>query len=503
MYAASSVAMLRNARSRPILLAWFSLALGVGGPHSVRADDPAQDAHAPPSADRAEPPAVAAERELFSLEHFTLANGVEIVLDPMPGRSTAAVTVSVDRGTRDQRRGWTGLAHVTEHVLFGGTRDTPGDWNERIESLGRIDGNGVTTSDRTYYYDVVPSERLPELIWLEAERFAHGARDVDPSVVEHERAIVLREWSVRDRDVNSTVTPALVREALYPPDHPYALAVEHRGDIEAIGASEVQWFLQSAYRPERLTVAVSGGFEVERIRRALSEAFSPLRAAGVAALEERTEGCPRATRGERRILVDIRRPNDVLLVFWNVPSAGSEWTPALRALASTLGRRIRERLGAGADRAYVAYDDESDLCGLLEVHIEVPRDRGTANALGVLDTAIDEVTRQGLYDETERTRWLDGWLAREAIALSTPSSRAIRLSRRFREAEDGRYEPDQERALHRALTPERVREAAHQLLPRNARTVVSLSASARAPYAGRVVTDIVVDREATATGGGS
>jgi hypothetical protein len=77
------------------------------------------------------------------------------------------------------------------------------------------------------------------------------------------------------------------------------------------------------------------------------------------------------------------------------------------------------------------------------------------------------------------------------------------LSRRFRETEDGRYEPDQERALHRALTPERVREAAHQLLPRNARTVVSLSASARAPYAGRVVTDIVVDREATATGGGS
>jgi zinc protease len=151
MYAASSVAMLRNARSRPILLAWFSLALGVGGPHSVRADDSAQDAHAPPSADRAEPPAVAAEREHFSLEHFTLANGVEIVLDPMPGRSTAAVTVSVDRGTRDQRRGWTGLAHVTEHVLFGGTRDTPGDWNERIESLGRIDGNGVTTSDRTYY----------------------------------------------------------------------------------------------------------------------------------------------------------------------------------------------------------------------------------------------------------------------------------------------------------------------------------------------------------------
>jgi zinc protease len=128
--------------------------------------------------------------EIPSPERYALPNGLQVVLDPVFGRRTVAIVVSVEAGRRDQPAGWTGLAHLTEHLLFQGTPAAPGETVTHLEALGASEILGETSDDWTRYSEVVPAARLERALWLEAERFAHGLDGLDEqSVAEQQRVV--------------------------------------------------------------------------------------------------------------------------------------------------------------------------------------------------------------------------------------------------------------------------------------------------------------------------
>ena len=137
-------------------------------------------------------------RTFAALRRHELDNGVHVVLDPYGATQLVTVAVSVSVGSRDQPVGWTGLAHLAEHLMFRARASQPVHFVDRMERLGALVANGMTERDRTVYFETVPTAALDEVLWSEAERFAHVLGELDVADVAQEREIVLRERAIRE-----------------------------------------------------------------------------------------------------------------------------------------------------------------------------------------------------------------------------------------------------------------------------------------------------------------
>ena len=109
------------------------------------------------------------------IERYQLPNGLRVVLNPDTSSPTAAVCITYDVGSRNEQRGRSGFAHLFEHMMFQGSRNLPkGGHFTMIASRGGS-LNGTTSSDRTNYFQVVPSNALATVLWLEADRMKNLA----------------------------------------------------------------------------------------------------------------------------------------------------------------------------------------------------------------------------------------------------------------------------------------------------------------------------------------
>ncbi len=430
------------------------------------------------------------------LEWHTLDNGLLVVLDPNPDVSTVTVAIGVDVGQRDAPPGWSGLVHLAEHLLFRAHgSDSPlhrGEnqphFIERLERLGVISCNGMTSRDRTVYFETVPARALDEVLWLEADRLTNVLPNLDLNTLVREREIVHRERALRDDA--STLAPQLVHRIFYGRTHPYADALAERAqDLDAIGLPEMQSFLQRAYTPEHLTVAISGSFDASTIMPRITQLFGGLRSTAlpIAAPEVAIP----VMYGERRLLVDVPRARDALMVIWPTPPFGAREDATLDVLAHTMERRLRERLhDAGHSYLVRARQQSSDLASEFTVYIEVPRHSGTLAPLRAVNSVLSSLQTQRVEDgELARTRSdiLRDWLR----TFDSPQSRALALVRRPLAFPARRYDPREDVARYEAVDADGMQRTAIRWLRHSARLVVSLDATRSAPYEGVLVRDMI------------
>ncbi len=426
-------------------------------------------------------------RSFASLRRHELENGAHVVLDPYGEAQLVTVAISVSVGSRDQPVGWTGLAHLAEHLMFRARASEPVHFIDRMERLGAIVTNGMTERDRTVYFETVPSAALDEVLWLEAERFAHVLTELDAEAVSREREIVLRERAIRE--AGRRIGPSLLDRELYPEGHPYAGAhAEQQADLAAIGLPEMRSFLQRAYVPSHLTITVSGRFDAERALARITEVFGALRAAAPP-LEPPTAQVPRLDE-ERRLLIDMPRATDQLSVIWPTPPYGTDDDAALDIAARLLQWDVQERLDEHG-LTVAARQASSDVSSELYVLVEVPRRFGTQIPRDAIDEALGERHARapsGADLESARLAVLEN----VALSATSRSDRALMLSRRPGGFASGFYDPVADIGRYDALDPAAVRAAFRRWLPISRRLLVSLNASARAPFEGRLVTRVVV-----------
>ena len=429
------------------------------------------------------------------LSWHELENGMLVVLDPSDSVSTVTVAVGVQAGQRDVPHGWSGLVHLAEHLLFRAhgsdthfpNRETSGHFVEQLEQLGVIECNGMTSSDRTVFFETVPASALDSVLWLEAERFTHALTNLDANTLSRERDIVHRERALRDDA--STLAPLLVHQILYGSTHPYADAMaEREGDLNAIGLAEMQSFMQRAYTPERLTLAISGRFNPAEVLPRVTELFGALRAVGPPIPLPRVS-IPRIF-GERRLLVDIRRAHDALIVLWSTPPFGTPEDATLDLVAHTMERRIRERLlvrGRGFD--VQVRQQSADLASEFVIHIQVPRRSGTEVPLDAIDAVLNELHTP--LDDHELARARGDMLQRWLGVYDSTRDRALGLIRRPLAFPGQRYDPRVDIARYETIDAAAIRQVTGQWLRRNARLVVSLDARPGAPFEGVLVRDLI------------
>ena len=188
--------------------------------------------------------------DLAKLSRHELDNGLRITLLPDDSLSLVAVNLWYHVGSKNERPGLTGFAHLFEHMLFQGSQNVSS--NGHFEHVQRVGGvaNGSTWYDRTNYYETLPSSAFETGLWLESDRMGFLLPAMTSEKLENQRSVVMNER--RQRVDNQPYGQASERlsELLYPAEHPYHWPViGYMEDIEAATLEDVTQFFETFYTP--------------------------------------------------------------------------------------------------------------------------------------------------------------------------------------------------------------------------------------------------------------
>jgi zinc protease len=211
----------------------------------------------------------------------TLSNGLVVILSEDHSVPQVAVNVSYRVGSRMERPGRTGFAHLFEHLMFMGTERAPTKaFDAWMEGAGGKN-NAWTAEDRTDYFDIAPSSALPLLLWLEADRMRDLGPLIDQSKLDLQREVVRNErrQSIENRPygVEELELPNLV----WPEGHPYHHPViGSHADLEAASVADVKQFFATWYDPANASLVVSGDFDPREVRASVDRLFASLPSRG-------------------------------------------------------------------------------------------------------------------------------------------------------------------------------------------------------------------------------
>ncbi len=190
---------------------------------------------------------------------FTLDNGLQVVL--LEDHSTPIVHLQLwyHVGSRDERKGRTGFAHLFEHMMFKGSKNVePEAHPSTISSVGG-QSNAYTTEDTTVYWETVPAQYLPLILWLEADRMA--SLRIDENTFRTEREVVKEERRMRvENQPYGRLQEIIYDQAftVHPYKHPTIGSLE---DLEAASIEDVRDFYRTYYVPNNATIALVGDFD--------------------------------------------------------------------------------------------------------------------------------------------------------------------------------------------------------------------------------------------------
>jgi predicted Zn-dependent peptidase len=296
------------------------------------------------------PASLSGQAGKIAFEQFTLPNGLHVVYSE--DHSTPLVTVDLwyDVGSRNERAGRSGFAHLFEHMMFQGSGHVKK--TEHGQLIERAGGtyNGSTAEDRTNYYQTLPSNRLNLALWLEADRMRSLA--ITTENFENQRQAVKEERRLRVD--NQPYAAAFTDGLTWPFDSsgcfPYAhTVIGSMADLDGAKLPDVQAFFDTYYAPNNATLVVVGDFNPVELRRLVNEYF-----AGVPShAEPEAPHCDRVTTAKgpvRREVRDAQANLDLVMRLHRVPEHRHADTPALELLNIVLGQGESSRLNVAIVR---------------------------------------------------------------------------------------------------------------------------------------------------------
>ncbi len=194
-----------------------------------------------------------------------LENGVEVLLHQDNRAPLVAVNLWVHVGSGDEQEGKSGFAHLFEHMMFQGAKHIGEDVHfDVLRQAGATGVNGTTDTDRTNYFEVVPSNELQTALWLESDRVGFLLAMLNDKSLDNQREVVRNERRQRYDNVPYGKARFATAAALYPPGHPYRyLTIGKHEDLQAASTDDVRAFFSKWYAPSNVTVALAGDIDID------------------------------------------------------------------------------------------------------------------------------------------------------------------------------------------------------------------------------------------------
>jgi zinc protease len=192
-----------------------------------------------------------------------LANGLDVLLHEDHACPIVAVNLWYHVGSKHERAGHTGFAHLLEHLMFEGSQHCDRNYFHPLQAAGAL-VNGSTNADRTNYWEVVPAEALELALWMESDRMGFLLPALTEARFSNQRDVVLNERRQSYENRPYGLAPMAMLAALFPPDHPYHWStIGEIADLKAARLDEAHSFFGRYYHPANASIALAGDIDSE------------------------------------------------------------------------------------------------------------------------------------------------------------------------------------------------------------------------------------------------
>jgi zinc protease len=347
----------------------------------------------------------------------TLDNGLRVVILPDHDTPLVALHLQLNVGGADDPDDRPGVAHLFEHLMFGGSAHAPAGAFDRLLAAAGGDNNAWTDLDHTAYHLVVPRGALDLALFLESDRLGFLAGGLTTDELENQRKVVAGEYGIADDEPHGMDAEALAF-AFYPEGHPYRRGVlGQMGRLAAASREELLAFHAAWYRPDNLTLALVGDVDPEAALARVAHWFGDIPRPTAPMPTRRSAPAVRIEGEQRRVYVDEIDDASLVIAWPTVPAGHPDEAP-LDLLSSLLssgpGSRLDDALYYDQRRvdSLSAWTENGRLGG--RFHIELSQQEGPLGpSLRHLDAALDAVRRSPpTAAEVRRiqVRWAGGFL---------------------------------------------------------------------------------------------
>ena len=365
----------------------------------------------------------------INLVEYTLENGLRVVLNRDDAVPVVSLAVYYDVGSRNEREGRTGFAHLFEHMMFQGSENVKKA--EHFQFIMKAGGtmNGTTSSERTNYFDTVPAAQLPLALWLESDRMRTLA--VTQENLDNQRDAVKEEKRLRYDNQPYGQVFDLINSMVFKNFANSHSTIGSMEDLDDATVEDVQEFFRIYYAPNNAVLVLSGSFEIEEAKGLIEKYFSSIPSQPKPPPIDVSE--PDEIGVKYQKYEDKLAPLPAFLMGWKIPQRLSPEFYALYLAGKLLydgeSSRLYQKLVKGSETVLQLFGFTDERRGPSAIYIgAIPKEeKFLAEIRKTITDEIKEVSDNGI-SETEMTKLHNQLLNDEVRSRQSSLSRAQQIA---------------------------------------------------------------------------
>lgn len=272
---------------------------------------------------------------------YVLDNGLRLIVHEDHKAPIAAFNIWYHVGSKNEKPGKTGFAHLFEHLMFNGSENYNDDYFQLMDEIGATDLNGTTNNDRTNYFENVPVSALDKVLWIESDRMGYLVGVIDSARLAEQRGVVQNEKRQGENEPYS-VSEELTTKNTYPAGHPYSWTViGSMDDLNAASIADVKEWFKTYYGPNNAVIVVAGDVNPDDIYQRVKKYFGSIPASPP--ISKQSSWVAKMT-GTHFEAAQDRVPQSRLQKTWNIPGWGTKEMTYLNLLGDVLTTGKTSRL---------------------------------------------------------------------------------------------------------------------------------------------------------------
>src|SRR5262245_7862609 len=345
---------------------------------------------------------------------YVLKNGLTLIVHEDHKAPIVAVNVWYHVGSKNERLGRTGFAHLFEHLMFNGSEHYNNDYFKAVEPVGATDLNGTTNEDRTNYFQNVPVSALDLVLWLESDRMGHLVGAIEKAKLDEQRGVVQNEKRQGENEPYA-INDELVTKAVWPAAHPYAhTVIGSMEDLDAASLEDVKEWYKTYYGPSNPGLTVAGDIDAETARQKVEKYFGDIPPGPPVGHFQ--SWVAKRTGSQHQIAQD-RVPRARVYKVWNIPgqyTADAAYLDLLTAIlssdkASCLYKRLVYDDQIATDVTVLL--DNREIGGLFYIMATAKPGGDLSKVSKAVDEELARILKNG-PTQAELDRIRTGWFAR-------------------------------------------------------------------------------------------
>ncbi len=266
-------------------------------------------------------------------QKFVLSNGLTLIVHEDHKAPIVAVNVWYHVGSKNEKPGKTGFAHLFEHLMFNGSENFNDEYFKPFEKVGATGMNGTTNRDRTNYFETVPINALDLALWMESDRMGHLIGAIDSAKLDEQRGVVQNEKRQGENQPYGKVWTWIAHNT-YPKGHPYSwTTIGSMEDLNAASLEDVHEWFKNYYGAANAYLVIAGDVNTEEVKKKVEEYFGDIPPGPPVAKQEVWIA---KMEGTHRMVAEDRVPQARIWKVWNIPEWGNKEAIMLDLASSVL-----------------------------------------------------------------------------------------------------------------------------------------------------------------------